>query len=92
MGRGKGGKGREAYKLNINPALLISLIIIIILRIRGIKQSPGIPGLDSAAAGNRTLGCTGWDPDQDRRQDKEQGPLQQPAMDEGSETLVIPQL
>jgi len=30
--------------------------------------------------------------DQDRRQDKEKSPLQQPAMDKDSETLVIPQL
>jgi len=38
-GREKGGKGRETDKLNINPALLITLIILIILIIRGIKQN-----------------------------------------------------
>jgi len=30
--------------------------------------------------------------DQDHRQDNKQGPLQKPAMDEGCEPLVIPQL
>jgi len=34
----------------------------------------------------------GWNLDQDLRQDNEQGPLQKPAMDEESETLVILQL
>jgi len=34
---GKGGKGRETYKLNIKTALLVTLIIPTILIIRGIK-------------------------------------------------------
>jgi len=36
LGREKGGKGRETYKLNIETALLIMLII---LRTRAIKQN-----------------------------------------------------
>jgi len=53
---------------------------------------PGGPGLDSAADGNWTQGCTDRHMDQDRRQNNEHGPLQKAAMDEESETLVIPQL
>jgi len=89
-GREKGGKGRETYKLNIKTSLLIILIILII---REIKQAaPGSPGLASAAGRNWTQECTDRNLDQDRRQNNEQGPLQRFAMDEESETLVIPQL
>jgi len=56
------------------------------------QAAPGSPGLDSAADGNWAQEYTDWDLDQDRRQKKEQGPLQKQAMDEESETLVIPQL
>jgi len=38
-GKGKGGKGRKTYNLNIKTALLITLIIPIILTIREIKQN-----------------------------------------------------
>jgi len=54
--------------------------------------APGSPRLASAAGRNRIQGCTDWNLGQDCRQDNEQGPLQKPAMDEESETLVIPQL
>jgi len=43
-----------------------------------------------AADGNWTQECTDRNPDQDRRQDKEQSPIQQAARDEECETLVIP--
>jgi len=58
----------------------------------GCRQTLGSLGLDSAADRNRTRECMDGNPDQDCRQDKEQGPLQKPAMDEGSETLMMPQL
>jgi len=32
-----------------------------------------------------------WNPDQDHRQDKKQGPLQKLAVDEESKSLLIPQ-
>jgi len=35
----KGGKGRETYKLNIKTALLITLIMLIKLMVREIKQN-----------------------------------------------------
>jgi len=54
--------------------------------------APGSPGLALAVGRNWTQECTDQDLDQDGRQDNEQGPLRQPAMDEESETLVIPQL
>jgi len=56
------------------------------------QAAPGNPGLASAVDGNWTRQCTGQDLDQDCKQDKEQGPLQKPSMDEKSETFVIPQL
>jgi len=56
------------------------------------QAAPGSPGQASAVDGNWTQECTGRNLDQDRRQDKEQGPLQKAAMGEESETLVIYQL
>jgi len=56
------------------------------------QAAPGSPGLDFAADRDWTQGCTDWNLDQDRRQDKKQDPLQKAAMDEESKTLVIPQL
>jgi len=56
------------------------------------QAAPGSPGLDSALGGNWTQECTDGNLDQDHRQSNEQGPLQKVAMDEESETLVIPQL
>jgi len=38
-GKEKGGKRRETYNLNINAALLTTLIILIILMVRGLKQN-----------------------------------------------------
>jgi len=58
----------------------------------GCQAAQGSPGLDSTADGNWTQECTDHSLDEDRRQDKEQGPLQKLTMDEESETLVIPQL
>jgi len=55
------------------------------------RAAPGTPGLASAADRDWTQGCTRQDLDQNRRQNNEQGPLQKAAMDEESETLVIPQ-
>jgi len=55
-------------------------------------SGPGIPSLASAAERNWALECTGPYLDQDCRQDNEQRPLQQPAMDKESETRVITQL
>jgi len=56
-------------------------------------QAPqGSPGLALAADRNWTQECTDRNLDQDRRQDKEQGPLQKPDMDEDIKTLMIPQL
>jgi len=49
-------------------------------------------GLASAADRNWTRECMDRDLDQDCRQNNEQGPLLKPAMEEESETLVIPQL
>jgi len=56
------------------------------------RAAPGSPGLHSAAGRNWTQECMDWNLDQDRRQHNEQGPLQKLAMDEESETLMIPQL
>jgi len=56
------------------------------------QAAPGSPGLASAAGRNWTQECTDLSLDQDRRQNNEQGPFQKAAMDEESETLVIPQL
>jgi len=56
------------------------------------RAAPGSPGLALAADGNWTQEFTDQDLDQGRRQDNDQGPLQQAAMDEESKTLVIPQL
>jgi len=56
------------------------------------QAAPGSPGLASAADGNWDQECTDRDLDQDHRQDKKQGPLQKPATDEESKTLMIPQL
>jgi len=56
------------------------------------QAAPGSPGLASAADRNWTQERTDRDPDQDCRQDNEQGPLQKVAMDEERETLMIPQL
>ena len=52
-------------------------------------QTPGSPGLDSAVDRNCIQESTGQNLDRACRQDKEQGPLQKPAMDEESETLAI---
>jgi len=57
-----------------------------------LRAAPGSPGLDSAADRNWTQECTDLNPDQDHRQESEQGPLQKAAMDKESETVVIPQL
>jgi len=54
--------------------------------------APGSPGLDSAADRNWTQECTDQNPDQDHRQDREQGPLQKAPMDKESETVVMAQL
>jgi len=51
---------------------------------------PGSPRLVSAVDGNWTQECIDWNLDQDSRRDNE--PLQKLAMNEESETLVIPQL
>jgi len=56
----------------------------------GCQAAPGSPGLDPAADGNWIQECTDRNLDQDRRQNSEQGPLQKVAMDEESETLMIP--
>ena len=57
------------------------------------RAALGSPGLASASDRNWTQGCMDGNPDQDCRQNNEQGPLQKLAMDEEeSETLVIPQL
>jgi len=54
--------------------------------------APGSPGLGPVIDGNWTQECTDCNLDQDRRQDKEQGPLRKPALNKESETLMIPQL
>nr|XP_009937401.1 PREDICTED: myogenic factor 5 [Opisthocomus hoazin] len=54
--------------------------------------APGSHGPDFPADGNWIQQCMDRYLDRDRRQDREQGPLQQPAVDEESKTLVIPQL
>jgi len=56
------------------------------------RAAPGSPGLDSAADRNWTQECRDQNPDQDHRQDSEQGLLQKVAMDKESETVMIPQL
>jgi len=56
------------------------------------QAAPGSPGLASAGDRNWTQKYTDRDLDHNQRQDKEQGPLQKAAMDEESETLMIPQL
>jgi len=56
------------------------------------RQAQGNPGLDSPAGGDWTQERTDRNLDQERRQEKGQGPLQKPAMDEESKALVIPQL
>jgi len=56
------------------------------------QAAPGSPGVDSAVDRSWTQECTDRNLDQDHRQDKEQVPFQKAAMDEESETLVIPQL
>ena len=48
--------------------------------------------LPGAVDRNGTQECTNRDLNQDFRQDKEQGPLQKPPTDEGSKTLMMPQL
>ena len=55
------------------------------------RQAPGSPGQDSALDRNWVQERMDRNLDQDHSQDNEQGPLQKPAMDEESETLVIPQ-
>jgi len=64
----------------------------VVVSLQQLQAAPGSPGLDSAADGNWTQGCMDWNLDQDCRQDNEQGPLQKPAMDEDSKTLMMPQL
>jgi len=54
------------------------------------RKTPGSPGLDSSADGNWIQECTDRNMYQDCRQDREQGPLQKPAIDEEGETLMIP--
>jgi len=56
------------------------------------QAAPGNPGLASAVGRSWTQEYMDWNLDQVRRQDSEQGLLQKVAMDEESETLVIPQL
>ena len=56
------------------------------------QAAPGSHGLALAVDRNWTQECTDRNLDQDRRQDNEQCPLQKLAMDEESETLVIPRL
>jgi len=56
------------------------------------QAAPGSPGLDLAADGNGIQECTSQNLDQDHRQKNNQGHLHKMAMDEESETLVIPQL
>jgi len=56
------------------------------------QAAPGSPGLDSSVDGNWTQEGMDWNLDQDCGQNKEQGPLQNLAMDKESETLMIPQL
>ena len=56
------------------------------------QAAPGFPGLASSADRNWTQECMDRNLYQDRRQNNEQGPLQKLAIDEGSETFVIPQL
>jgi len=53
------------------------------------QAAPGNPGLDSAAGSNWTQKCMNRSLDQDLRQNNEQGPPQQPAMDKESETLAF---
>jgi len=55
-----------------------------------VRQAPGSPRLDSAVDRNRTEELT--ERNLDCRQENKQGPLQKPALDEESETLVIPQV
>jgi len=105
--RGRGGKGGEAYTPNVKTALLLIIREIVQnakhttpTRVSrrwapgpgSCGKAPGNPGPDTLVGGNGTRERTDRDLDQDRRQDSEQGPLQKPAMDEESETLVIPQL
>jgi len=59
---------------------------------RGCQAAPESPGLASAADRNCTLECTGRNLLKDHSDHNEQCPLQKAAMDEESETLVIPQL
>jgi len=54
--------------------------------------APDSPGLALAAGRNWTQEHMDRNLDQDRGQDNKQGPLQKQAMDEESESLVIPQL
>ena len=56
------------------------------------QPAPGNPRLALAVDRNWTQECTDRNLDQDRRQNNKQGPLQKPAMDKESETLMIPQL
>jgi len=56
------------------------------------QAAPGSPRLASAADRNWTQECTVWNLDQDRRQHNKQGALQNPATDQKSKTLVMPQL
>jgi len=56
------------------------------------QAAPGSPRLNPAVDETWTQECMDRDLDQDHMQNNEQGPPQKAAMDEESETLVIPQL
>jgi len=57
-----------------------------------VGQTPQNPRLALAVERNWAQERMDQNLDQDRRQDNEQGPLQKAAMDEESETFMIPQL
>jgi len=54
------------------------------------QAAPGSPRLASAVDKNWIQECMDGNLDQDHRQNNEKGPLHKPAIDEESETLMIP--
>jgi len=56
------------------------------------RQASRSPGLDSEVEGKQIQEYTDWNLDEDHRQENEPGRLHKLAMDEESETLMIPQL
>jgi len=56
------------------------------------RQHQAVLGWPRQQTGTGLRDATDRNLDQDHRQNEDQGPLQKPATDKGSETLVIPQL